>query len=320
MGMKRNHVKDKHFDVIRGLYEAEGRPVEIEALDIALTIYLILRGALANPVRGSGSTFGIALNVTEPTIAAATERLSTAGWVQKQSGKSRRQANTYSVILENLPVAQELKRTVISQAAWELAELYMRAVPNNTKGRRRRFSKGERQRFSFALQTFLDRYTGGDAQLLRDVLNFALNHPKYAVKLKRGPHELRRPFRKILEEFNNRGTNATVPPVGVVKAEPAKPVEPIDPNAHPWDTPPLPSKTGQTVYKIQGWTVVGQDELLKLLNGPKSPLKKADGCRLFMRTPTQLTERNVDVFDMGGKWAMFDTATGKGIAEMEKAA
>src|SRR5258705_5876561 len=254
-------MKDKLLEVIRGLFEADGRPAEIEPVDIALTAYLVLKGALANPVRGSGSTLGMALNVTERTITASTGRLSSAGWVHKHSGKSRRQGNTYSVILEKLPVAQDIKRTVITPEAWTLAEQYMRAVPNNTKGKPRRFTKSERQRFAFALQTFLDRYTAGDAQLLRDVLNFALSHPKYAMKAKRGPHELRRPFRKLLEEFKNRGTQ-------VQAAEPAKPVaapaEPTDPNAHPWETPPAPSSTGQVVYKLQWFTVVGAEGLQKL--------------------------------------------------------
>src|SRR5882672_3523273 len=221
-------MKDKLLEVIRGLFEADGRPAEIEPVDIALTAYLVLKGALANPVRGSGSTLGMALNVTERTITASTGRLSSAGWVHKHSGKSRRQGNTYSVILEKLPVAQDIKRTVITPEAWTLAEQYMRAVPNNTKGKPRRFTKSERQRFAFALQTFLERYTAGDVNLLRDVINFALRHPKYATKAKRGPHELRRPFRKILEEFKAGSTQ---------QAEPAKPAapEPIDPNAHPWD-------------------------------------------------------------------------------------
>src|SRR5438445_12359623 len=111
-------MKDNLMEVIRGLFEAEGRPVEIEAVDIALTAYLVLRGAIANPVRGSGSTLGMALNVTEPTIAAATDRLAAAGWLQKHSGKSRRQANSYSLILEKLPVANDIKRTVITAEAW----------------------------------------------------------------------------------------------------------------------------------------------------------------------------------------------------------
>jgi hypothetical protein len=256
----------------------------------------------------------MALNVTERTITASTGRLSSAGWVHKQSGKSRRQGNTYGVILEKLPVAQDIKRTVITTEAWTLAEQYMRAVPNNTKGKPRRFTKSERQRFAFALQTFLDRYTAGDAQLLRDVLNFALSHPKYAAKAKRGPHELRRPFRKILEEFKSRGTNAQA-------EEPAKttaPPEPVDPNAHPWETPPEPSSTGQVVYKLQWFTVVGAEGLQKLLNDSASALKECE-CVLFTRTPTHVTEKRVSVMSAFGKWIVLDAATGKGI-DVEKVA
>jgi DNA-binding MarR family transcriptional regulator len=307
-------MKDKLIEVIRGLFEADGRPAEIEPVDIALTAYLVLKGALANPVRGSGSTLGMALNVTERTVTTATDRLSAAGWIHKHSGKSRRQGNTYSVILEKLPMAQDIKRTVITAEAWTLAEQYMKAVPNNAKGKRRRFTKSERQRFAFALQTFLDRYTAGDAQLLRDLLNFALSHPKYATKAKRGPHELRRHFRKILEEFKS-GTRARTAEL----AKPEAPPEPVDLNLHPWDAPPLPSKTGQTVFKLQGFTVIGDDGLRTLLSNGVA-LKESDGCMFFKRTPTQLTETRVTVMNAFGKWLVLDAATGRGISEVEKAA
>jgi hypothetical protein len=81
----------------------------------------------------------------------------------------------------------------------------------------------------------------------------------------------------------------------------------------------LPSRTGQTVYKLQGFTAVGHDELRKLLSNATA-LKESEGCMFFKRTPTQLIETRVTVMNAFGKWIVLDAATGRGITELEKAA
>src|SRR5262249_47537517 len=152
-------------------------------------------------------------------------------WVQKRSGKSKRIGNSYVVILENLPVAEDLKRTLITPMAQTIAQSYIKAMPTNKKGRPRRFTKGERQRIAFALQSFLDKHTAGDGKLLCDVINFALNHPKYAARARKGPHMLRRLFVKLLEEMKTGKPKA---------AEPAKPMaQPVPIDARPWNAPPF---------------------------------------------------------------------------------
>jgi hypothetical protein len=223
--------KVKELEVIRGLYESLNRPVEIKAIDLGLTSLLVIRGGLARPVHTSESALALALIVSEPTVAASVTRLQGVKWVQKRSGKSRRIGNSYVVILENLPVAEELKRTLVSQTARTIAESYMKAMPTNAKGRPRRFTKSERQRVAFALQTFLDKYVDGDAKLLCEVINFALNHPKYGARARKGPHMLRRPFKKLLEELK----------AGAKSAETAKPAEEPIPAAthHPWNKRPF---------------------------------------------------------------------------------
>ena len=289
---------EKLVDVIRGLYETEGRPGEIEPMDIALTVYLVLKGALANPVRGSGSTLGTALNVSEPTIEASVKRLTAAEWVQKHSGKSRREANSFTVILEKLPVAQDIKRTVITAEAWLLAEQYVKAVPNNIKGRPRRFSKSERQRFAFALQTFLDRNTDGDVNLLRDVINFAMRHPKYGLKARRGPHELRRPFRKILAEYRQNGSKP-------VTAEPA---------SAPIETAMNPASPARTFFSLQGRSTRSAEEFRRWMSDSAAFMER-DNCLLVVGDRSY----EVNVLRVGGKWALLDVATGTGIP-WEKAA
>jgi DNA-binding MarR family transcriptional regulator len=284
-------MKDKVLEVIRGLFEGNDRPEDIEAVDIALTVFLILKGALASPVRGSLSTLGIALSVSEPTVSASIRRLQSAGWIQKHSGKSRRSSNTFAVVREKLPVAQELQRTVISADAWSLADRYTKVVPTNSKGKQRRFSKAERQRFAFALQTYLDRHTDGDVELLRGVINFAFKHPKYATKARRGPHELRRSFKKLLQEF--KASTATQQP----RVEHT-----------------------ETVYTLQGFTAVGTEGLRQLLSGPNG-LHESEDCVLTICCGAELKEHHVNVINFGGKFGLLDVATGRGLSfDTERAA
>jgi hypothetical protein len=220
----------KELEVIRGLYESLHRPADIKQIDLGLTSLLVIKGGLAHPVHTSESALALSLIVSEPTVAASVSRLQSVNWVQKRSGKSRRLGNSYVVILENLPVAEELKRTIITPMARTIADGYMKNMPTNKKGRPRRFTKSERQRVAFALQTFLDKYVAGDGKLLCDVINFALNHPKYGARARKGPHALRRIFVKLLAECRS----------GVAQpAAPAKPKPAAPPVPHPWDAAPF---------------------------------------------------------------------------------
>jgi hypothetical protein len=217
----------KELEVIRGLYESLNRPVEIRQVDLGLTSLLVIKGGLERPVHTSESALAAALIVSEPTVAASVDRLQHVNWIQKRSGKSRRIGNSYVVILENLPVAEELKRTLITPMAGTIAESYMKAMPTNKKGRPRRFTKAERQRVAFTIQTFLDKRVAGDGKLLCDVINFALNHPKYGARARKGPHMLRRLFGRLLEELKAGKTKS---------AEPAKSLAaPL----HPWNAAPF---------------------------------------------------------------------------------
>lgn len=279
----------KEIDVIRGLYEALNRPVEIKQIDLGLTSLLVIRGGLARPVHTSESALALALIVSEPTVAASVTRLQSVEWVQKRSGKSRRVGNSYVVILDNLPVAEELKRTLISPTARTIADSYMKAMPTNSKGRPRRFTKAERQRIAFALQTFLDKHVGGDGKLLCDVINFALNHPKYALRVRKGPHMLRRPFKRLLQEF--RDSQA---------AEAAKP-------------------RTVSVCTLQHLKVDSLEALRVLLNDPNTKLIEGD-CVLSVQTGEVVEKRAVRVFSMGGRWVVLDSKTHRGIGFDGKAA
>src|SRR5260370_2673041 len=220
----------------------------------------------------SNSTISMELGCTEPTLNASVDRLISAGWLTFISGKSRKQPSVYTVLIDKLPVADELKRTIISPAMRTLAVQSAQAIKTSMTGKKRRFTKQHLQRMAFTLQTFLDKHCDGDERLLRGAVNFALAHPTYRVKANRGPHDLRRVFRKVLAEFKNAGQPA---------AEPAKPAtpEPQDPNLHPWDTPPLPSGNDLPVYKLQNVAVAGLEEFLAALQSAGS-VKASENCAL----------------------------------------
>jgi hypothetical protein len=293
------------LEVIRGLLRYEGRAEEIKGNDILLIVCLLIHGGDEQPVRMSNSTLGMELGCTEPTLRASADRLVSAGWLTFTSGKSRKQPSIYTVMIDKLPIADDLKRTIISPAMTTLAVQYSMATSVSMTGKKRRFKKQHLQRMAFTLQTFLEKHCDGEENLLRGAVNFAINHPKYRVKANRGPHELRRVFGKLMVEFKHAGRPA---------AEPAKPAtpEPQDPDLQPWDTPPLPSRDGLPVYKIQNVAVAGLDAFREALNGADS-VKASENCTLFIVHPdgTRIEQR-VSVTRFGSLWSVVDVKTGKG--------
>jgi hypothetical protein len=297
---------EEKLEVIRGLLRYEGRAEEIAGTDILLIVCLLIHGADEQPVRMSNSTISMALGCTEPTLSASVQRLVRAGWLTFTSGKSRKQPSIYTVLLDKLPVADELKRTIISPAMRTLAVQYSMATSVSMTGKKRRFTKAILQRMAFTLETFLGKHCDGDESLLRGAVNFALAHPTYRVKANRGPHDLRRVFRKILAEFKDAGQPAAEP------AKPTAPAQRVDPDLHPWDIAPLPSRDGVPVYKIQNLAVAGLEAFRDALNDAASAVKENENCALFIVQPdgTQ-TEQRVSVTLFGSMRSMLDVKTGK---------
>jgi hypothetical protein len=293
------------LEVIRGLLKYEGRAEEIAGMDILVIVCLLLHGADEQPVRMGNATLSMALSCTEPTLSKSVKRLKAVGWLHVKSGKGRQNPNLYTVLIEKLPVADDLKRTVLSPEMQALAKQYADAIRFTTEGKKRRFTPANLQRMGFALQQFFDRHCAGDEQLLRAALNFALAHPKFRVKAHRGPHALRRSFGKLIREYKQAGQPA---------AEPAKPVteDPQDPNLHPWDVAPLPSRDGLPVYKLQTLAVAGLEEFRAALQSVDS-VKASENCTLFIVHPdgTRI-EHRVSVTRFGSLWSVVDVKTGKG--------
>jgi hypothetical protein len=202
-------------DIIRGLFEFEGRPKTIGPVEVNLVLWLIVKGAVEKPVRASWPTLSMALGCSESTLKRAVNNLIAdggTGWIERKSGKGRSNANLFSVLLDTLPVAVELKRTLISTKVTELAGRYcLNAAYSPVTLKKRRFTRANRQRIAFCFQTFLDKHCNGDWQLLIDGLNFARQSPKYRAKYFRGPHELRRDFSAIIQACRGAQTPAPAP-------------------------------------------------------------------------------------------------------------
>jgi hypothetical protein len=294
------------IEVLRGLFQYEDRPEGIKSVDLLLMHCLLLHGGDEKPVRMSKSTLGMEIGCQdEATVSSSVDRLVGAGWLTFISGKSRKQPSLYTILIDKLPVADELKRTIISTAMRTLAVQYSLATKTSVTGKKRRFTKQHLQRMAFTLQTFLDKHCDGDEALLRGAVNFALSHPTYRVKATRGPHDLRRVFRKLLTDFKDAGQPA---------AEPAKRATPApqDPDLHPWDVAPLPSRDGLPVYKVQNLAVAGLEAFREALNGTDSTVTESENCALFVVQPDGTkSERRVSVTLFGSMRAVMDAKTGK---------
>jgi biotin operon repressor len=185
----------------------EGRPEGLLPVDMLLTVRLLLQGGDERPVYASQSTLARELGCTEGTINTASQRLKEAGWLELETGKGRWQSNKYFVLLGKLPLEEKLRRTVVSDAAVTLAKNYM-TVQRAAKPKRI-FRKGTEQRYAYRLQTLLDK-CGGDEQLLRQRLRFALGTEKYRAAALRGPHVIRRSWKSLTADYEAAAKAVTV--------------------------------------------------------------------------------------------------------------
>src|SRR6266404_2070131 len=176
----------------------EGRPEDLLPIDLLLIVRLLLQGADERPVYASQGTLALQLTCTERTVAQSSARLKQAGWLELETGKGRWKPNRYFVLLEKLPMEEQLRRTVVSAEAEKLARDYMfeqrKAKPS------RIFRKGTQQRYAYRIQTLIDK-AGGDEPLVRLKIRFALRSPKYRAAALRGPHVIRRSWKSLTADY-----------------------------------------------------------------------------------------------------------------------
>lgn len=192
---------DKLESIIRGLMNSAARPEGVGPNEICTVIVLVVKGGLEQPIRASAETLGMEIGASPRTAERTIERLTAddTKWLSKVSGKGRKNANRYTVMLDRLPVPEEVKKTIITEPMRLLARQYCAAIkPQGTTGKKRRVTKAVQQRMAFCLQKLLDRHCGGDEHLLRRAINFAFADQRYRAKAFRGPHALRRNFLQIV--------------------------------------------------------------------------------------------------------------------------
>jgi hypothetical protein len=196
-------VKERQLEqIMRGLMNEKTRPEGVGAAELLATAVLIVKGAVEKPIAASRFTLSLEIGVSDTTAKRVLARLCAVGWVQKISGRGRAISNRFSVILDRLPIAEDLKRTIISAPMKDLAAQYAKVLkPYGKKpGKQRRFSEAQRQRMAFALQRLFDRHCAGDVALMYKAINVALHDSRYRAKAHTGPHALRRDFAGIVAE------------------------------------------------------------------------------------------------------------------------
>jgi hypothetical protein len=182
--------------VIRHLLASE-KPSGITPLDVLLVVRLLLQHAAEKAVTLSYSSLGEQLCCTDRTVATSVQRLVEHGWLTFRSGKNQNTANTFFVVLDKLPLDAELKRTVVSPFAKGIAAQHIKLM----KSAKRRVFKTTADRLAFGFQSLIDKRCNGDATLLTSILNFAGSHPDYKAKLLRGPHEIKRCWRSLVDAY-----------------------------------------------------------------------------------------------------------------------
>ena len=182
--------------VIRHLL-ASDKPSDIKPLDVLLVVRLLLQHAAEKSVTLSYSSLADQLCCTEHTVATSVDRLVDHGWLTFTSGKNQNRANTFFVVLDKLPLEADLKKTVVGPMARNMAAQHVMMM----KRARRRVFKTTGDRLAFGFQFLIDRKCKGDANLLFSLLNFAGNHPDYQAKLLRGPHEMKRCWRSLVDDY-----------------------------------------------------------------------------------------------------------------------
>ena len=186
------------MQTIRRLLASDPKPSDCRPIDLLQTIRLLLQHGDERDVYVSRATLATELACAESVIYESQQRLKTYGWLSVRQGKHKGRSNGFIVHLDKLPVA-DLTRTVVSGPARLLAVQYGDVLKRTNK--KRRLMKGWQQRFGFAFELLLTKKCGGDEAMLRNVVNFALQDPRYQVKALRGPHELRRCWFSLLSDF-----------------------------------------------------------------------------------------------------------------------
>jgi len=182
---------------IRKMFAADEKPEGTTSLDLLQTIRLLVQNADETDIWPSQETLATDLCSSADAIARSQKRLHAHGWIVVRKGGYRGRTNLYTVQLERLPVG-DLSRTVVSEDARTLAWQFGQVLKVTLK---KKLMRNWLQQWAFQMQKLIKK-TGGDVELTRAIVNFAVRHPLYCQKAKRGPGELKKHWRTLTVEYH----------------------------------------------------------------------------------------------------------------------
>jgi hypothetical protein len=186
-------------NVLRRLVSSEELPKDCKPIDLLLVTRLLLQKADEKDVTVSRGTFALNLGCSERTIYDSQQRLLEFGWITLKKGAHKGQVNRIGVVLDKLPLDADLKKTIASDDAKEVAGRYRTFLKKQDP--RRRFFKGSLQRSEFRFQTLLKK-CDGRKELLIAVINFGLKHPAFRDSLLKGPHLLVKHWKALWKAYD----------------------------------------------------------------------------------------------------------------------
>lgn len=162
------------IETIRHLYFSEGKPTQITPVDISILTYLILRRSEDHEIFDSQETIAGRIGCERKTVGESLERLKRMEWISI-GGRGQGRTKAIAIRTDKLPASHGV-RAAITQQAKSLTVRYHWYLKRTDP--RRRFRKDWLQRQLPSAQRILT-LCGGDLDLARAHLNFAMRHPIY---------------------------------------------------------------------------------------------------------------------------------------------
>jgi Helix-turn-helix domain len=194
---------DKHSIICQ--FSAGEKPQWLKPIDFAVVVRLLaLSNQDSNVAYPSILSLAMTCGGCEDTVYESLKRLRAHGWITQEGGKRRGMTNTYAVVVDALPIADDLKRTVAGDDAKRIARWYHDCLRQNGIKVYRTWN----QRWPFVIQKWLN--AGYSIETICAMVEFAFSNAKYVPKAKRGPNALQKVWRKIDAEYTASLTKAVI--------------------------------------------------------------------------------------------------------------
>lgn len=238
---------------LHNIFFSENKPEDLTPTDLALATYLVLRQTEDHFIYDSQDTLAERLGCERGAIKRSIERLKAAKWIvtkeawqysEKTKKKTRALAKTVglSIVLDKLPQYSNraTRPSAISEEAKELARRHNAALIK--LGRYGRRPKNFAQMQERSAQRLIEEF--GGSEMVRTVINWALQNPRFMKTVHKSLYEVRRKAREIRKAYDER-LQSTQPAAQPPAQPPAQPttriVEIPTPVVKP-HLPPLPPR------------------------------------------------------------------------------